>query len=72
MDEADRSISSESKIILPRVGFQVLDSLREVFNKLRTPTFFTIGTTTQAWKLIENWYHVLHYHCLLLPSLLLQ
>ena len=54
MDEADRSISSESKIILPRVGFQVLDSLREVFNKLRTPTFFTIGTTTQAWKLIEN------------------
>lgn len=54
MDEADRAIALESSTILPKTAFQVLDSLREVFNKLRTPTFFTIGTTTQAWRLIEN------------------
>lgn len=55
MDEADRAIALDSSAtILPKIAFQVLDSLREVFNKLRTPTFFTIGTTTQAWQLIEN------------------
>ncbi len=54
MDEADRALLTTNKILLPKVGFQILDSLREVFNKIRTPTFFAIGTTTQAWKLIET------------------